>query len=437
VTNEEPVKESTLTAADHTWFRLQEAANPMASLAVLFFAEVLPIDGLKSLVEDRLMSFERFRQRIVPSRLPRGRPRWHEGDDFALDNHLFRATLSPQGTARDLETLISRLLAEAIAADQPLWQLHLIEEVDGGSVLIVKIHQSVADGTSASRIILGLGGAESGQHHPPEIVYEGLEAQLRTEEVVETASQPGSTVRSLCRLIAQRSDTDSSLMGKPTHQRQVTWSQGFPLIRLRSFATRLGASETELLLAAVTAALRQELVRIDLLPESTLLRAVVPCNLRSPDQDPLGSWFALAVVPLPVGRTTVRSRLRKLRQELDDLGSTRGSLAVFQAPGDPGFRMSEVEDQITRQLAKKTTLLLSFAPQPTEPLYFCGQKLEHWLYWPAQAGPQRLCLGLSATSDQIRLGVMVDEGSAADAHRLAQAFDQALAEIAAASGETT
>ena len=162
----------------------------------------------------------------------------------------------------------------------------------------------------------------------------------------------------------------------------------------------------------------------------------MPCNLRSPQQDPLGSRFALAVLPLPVGRTTVRSRLRKLGQELDDLGSTRGSLAVFQAPEDPGFRMSEVEDQITRQLAKKTTLLLSFAPQPTEPLYFCGQKLEYWLYWPAQAGPQRLCLGLAATSDQIRLESQSTKDRA-DPHRLAQAFDQALAEIAAASGETT
>jgi hypothetical protein len=59
------------------------------------------------------------------------------------------------------------------------------------------------------------------------------------------------------------------------------------------------------------------------------------------------------------------------------------------------------------------------------------------LYWPAQAGPQRVSLGLSATSDDLHLGVSVDVGSAADPHRLALAFDQALEEIAAASGETT
>jgi len=430
------VKETTLTAADHSWLRLQEAANPMASLAVLFFADVLPIDALKALVEDRLMSYERFRQRVLPSRLPRGRPRWHEGDDFALDNHLFRATLKPQGTARDLESLISRLLSEPMPKDQPLWQLHLVEEVDGGSVLLVKIHQSVADGTSASRIVLGLGDVESSEG-APEIVDQGLGNRIETKEVVEAASQPGSTVRSLCRLIAQRSDTDSPLMGKPTNQREVAWSQDFPMLRLRSFATRLEASETELLLAAITACLRQELIRLDLLPESTILRAVVPCNLRGPDHDPLGSRFGLAVLPLPVGRTTVRSRLRKLRQDLDHLGSDPGALAALQDTGDPGFRMSQVEDHIARQIAKTTTLLLSFAPQPTEPLYFCGQKLEHWLYWPAQAGLQKLCLGLSATSDQLRLGVSVDGESAVDPHRLAQAFDQALAEVASSSGETT
>ena len=155
--------------------------------------------------------------------------------------------------------MISRLLAEPMATDQPLWQLHLIEEVDGGSVLVVKIHQSVADGTSASRIVLGLGSTESGQH-PAEIDYKGLEAHLRTEEVVETASQPGSTVRSLCRLIAQRSDTDSSLMGKPDAPERGGLVAGLSFDPLRSFATRLETSETELLLAAVTAALRQELV---------------------------------------------------------------------------------------------------------------------------------------------------------------------------------
>lgn len=430
------MKETTLTAADHSWLRLQEAANPMASLAVLFFADVLPIDALKALVEDRLMSYERFRQSIQPSRLPRARPRWHEGDDFALDHHLYRATLSPQGTERDLETLIGRLLSEPMPEDQPLWQLHLVEEVAGGSVLVAKIHQSVADGTSASRIVLGLGDVESSEG-APEIVDHGLGNHIETEEIVEAANQPGSTVRSLCRLIAQRSDTDSPLMGKPTNPRQVAWSQGFPILRLKSFATRLEATETELLIVAVAASLRQELTRLNLLPESALLRAVVPCNLRSPDQDLFGSRFSLAMLPLPVGRTTVRSRLRKLRQDLEELGSAPGSLATFQDPGDPGFRMSEVEDQITRQLAKKTTLLLSFAPQPTEPLYFCGQRLEHWLFWPAQAGLQRLCFGLSATSDQLRLGVTVDAGSAADPRRLTQAFDQALAEIAAASGETT
>jgi WS/DGAT/MGAT family acyltransferase len=407
----------------------------MASVAVLFFARVLPIEELKALVEDRLMSYERFRQRILPSRLPRARPRWHEGDDFALDHHLFRSTLSPQGSATDLETLIRKLLSEPMSEDQPLWQLHLVEEVDGGSALVVKIHQSVVDGTSASRIILGLGSTKEGDDSG--ITSQGLEGRFRAEEVVEAASQSGATVRSLCRLIAQRSDTDSSLMGKPTNQRQVAWSQDFPLIRLRSFATRLETSETELLLAAVTACLRQELIRLDLLPEATILRAVVPCSLRGPEDDPLGSRFGLAVLPLPVGRTTVRSRIRKLRQDMDDLGSDPGSFAAFQDTGDPGFRMSHVEDQIARQIAKKTTLLLSLAPLPTEPLYFCGQKLEYWLYWPAQAGLQKLCLGISATSDQLRLGVIVDTGSAADPHRIAQAFDQALAELAAASGETT
>jgi hypothetical protein len=226
-------------------------------------------------------------------------------------------------------------------------------------------------------------------------------------------------------------------MGKPTHQRRVAWSQGFPVIRLRSFAARLEASETELLLAAITACLRQELIRLALLPESTLMRAVVPCTLRGPDQDPLGSRFALAVLPLPVGRTTVRSRLRRLRQNLEELGADPSSLVTFHDTPDPGFRMAQVEDQIARQLARKTSLLLSFAPRPTAPIDVCGQELDHWLYWPAQAGPQKLCLGISSTCDQLRLAVSVDRGSAADPHRLALAFDQALAEIASASGETT
>jgi hypothetical protein len=99
--------------------------------------------------------------------------------------------------------------------------------------------------------------------------------------------------------------------------------------------------------------------------------------------------------------------------------------------------MPQVEDQIARQLARKTSVLLSFAPRPTAPVYFCGQELDHWLYWPAQAGPQKLCLGISATCDQLRLAVSVDRDSAMDPHRLALEFDQALADIASTSGETT
>ncbi len=55
-------------------------------------------------------------------------------------------------------------------AQLPLWRIHLVEDYDGGSALIVRIHHCIADGIALISVVLSLvdGGAAPPQRKPRE-----------------------------------------------------------------------------------------------------------------------------------------------------------------------------------------------------------------------------------------------------------------------------
>ena len=77
-----------MSNVDAAWLHMEDPTNLMLITGVMSFYEKLDFAELKALIEDRLLPFERFRQKVVESPVPGIGPRWVEDRTFNLRSPL-------------------------------------------------------------------------------------------------------------------------------------------------------------------------------------------------------------------------------------------------------------------------------------------------------------------------------------------------------------
>ncbi len=145
-----------LTNVDAAWLRMESPTNLMLISGVMSFYEKLEFSELKELIEDRLLPFDRFRQKVVESPIPGIGPRWVDDPHFNLKFHLQRTALPDPGGQKELQEMVSTIMSTPLHFSKPLWQFQYIENYRGGSALVVRIHHCIADGIALVRVLLGL-----------------------------------------------------------------------------------------------------------------------------------------------------------------------------------------------------------------------------------------------------------------------------------------
>ena len=114
----------------------------------------VPADALARHLEARLPRLPRYTQRAVPVPLSLGHPTWESDPGFDLRTHLFRWSLPRPGGEHELREAVAQLLARPLDRSRPLWELHLLEGLDGGrSALFHKVHHCMVDGVSGVQLL--------------------------------------------------------------------------------------------------------------------------------------------------------------------------------------------------------------------------------------------------------------------------------------------
>ena len=95
-----------------------------------------------------------LRQRVVESPFRLTVPRWSYDPHFDLHWHLSRVAAPPPGTRDAVLELARRSAMAAFDRDRPLWEVTLVEGMEGGeAAFIVKLHHSLSDGVGAMRML--------------------------------------------------------------------------------------------------------------------------------------------------------------------------------------------------------------------------------------------------------------------------------------------
>lgn len=433
-----------LSPVDTAWLRMEHPTNLMMITGVFFFDQSMDFEALKLVIERRLLRFRRFRQRVIQPSLSFLSPYWKDDPSFDIDAHLHRIALPDPGDQATLEELVNDFMSMPLDYSKPLWQIHLVEYYGDGCALLCRLHHCIADGIALMRVLLSLTDDEADD-------WQNEDSESGTVQVsdynknrpssskkwlrkgLNVLSDPSRTAEAmklgiecsyaLAHLLSLSPDPVTPYKGKLGVMKRCSWSQPIALKDVNAVGRFTGGTINDVLLGAVTGALGRYL-RSRGEPIGGLdFRAVVPVNLRSPEEPlKLGNAFGLVFLPLPVGIDDPLDRLLELKKRMDQIKGTPEAIVAFGILNAIGVTPAEIEDMVVNLFGTKATAVMTNVPGPKEIRYFAGRPIKGFMFWVPQSG--RLGLGVSILSyaGEVLVGMATDAGLVPDPESLVEAF---------------
>jgi diacylglycerol O-acyltransferase len=434
-----------ISSVDAAWLGMEDPTNLMMVTGVMALEGTVDPKRLLTTLDRRLAPFSRFHQRVVRPRSRAGIAHWEDDPEFAVDNHLTHVALPAPGNEATLRKLVSDLMSTPLDMAKPLWHMHLIDGYRGGSVLLTRIHHSIADGIALVRVLLSLTDDSADAKPParaarrsagasgfplewlPAAVRRGLKAgqdlASHPDRVLEVARLGAHGAYRLGRLVVLPPDPMTVFKGKLGRRKLAAWSEPLPLEDFKAIGKAHGATVNDVLVAAATGALRRYMERRGDATAGVAIRASVPVNLRPLDRaHELGNAFGLVFLTLPVGIADPAQRLRAIKKEMDGLKQSPEALVAFGVLSLMGLAPVEVEQLGLRFFGSKATAVLTNVPGPRQPLYLAGRKIDRVMFWVPQSGHLGLGVSIISYAGGVMLGVATDAGLVPDPEKIVDAF---------------
>ena len=323
-----------ISNVDTAWLRMDRPSNLMQIVGVMLFDGMLDFERLKLAVEKRLLAHRRFVQCVVADGTGYC---WQDDPDFDLGNHLRRVVRRGRLDKAGLQRFVADLAAKPLDQRRPLWEMLVVDTALGGQALVLRIHHSIADGIALVGVILSLADGASGRagsapvvvsanhdagedDHEQDIFWRALWHPLaeagrlvsglrdqysdllsNPKQLMGFARVSRDVAGEIAKLATMANDSPTRFKGKLGTRKQLAWSEPIPLPEIKEVGRVLGCSVNDLLLTAVAGSLRAYLVDRGEDVAGVEIRAMVPVNLRGPDDTgTLGNRFGLVTLELPL-----------------------------------------------------------------------------------------------------------------------------------------
>jgi diacylglycerol O-acyltransferase len=335
---------------------------------------------------------------LVGPRLPVMR----EVKDVDLDYHVRHSALPHPGSQRELGILVSRLHSNQLDLHRPLWEIHLIEGLEGDRfAMYMKMHHSLIDGVSGIRMILrtlstdpdergmpafwtvGAGSAPQRPQRPGGGPLDAVfGAALGSAGVAVALGRAGVELGRASlddgALSAPYTAPDSALGGSLEGQRRFA-TQQYELAHLKELAAAADCTLNDLVLYLSSAALRRYLGEHGTIPERSLT-AGIPVNLREADDESTGTAIGMLVADLGTNIADPIERIATIKASTAEAKRHQGELpAAARAPYTlllNGPYIAGLMAGLGGGAPTPFSLGISNVPGPTETLYFNGAKLD-------------------------------------------------------------
>ena len=442
-----------MSAVDTAWLRMDRPNNLMMICGVMILRDRIEFDRFVATIEERFLCFDRFRQRPVEID---GVTYWETDRAFDIARHVVRAALPGNAGQKQLQTFVSRLESTPLDAARPLWQFRLVEDFDGGSALITRIHHCYADGIALTRVVLSMTDStrrrsiakvspaakpRRARHHDdwwPEalpgalnlalkagglIIDKGVEIWHDPAMAMALARQGSALAGEVARLALMAQDSPTRLKGTPGVAKRAAWAAPIPLANVKAVGKALHASVNDVLLSCVAGALRAYLARKGDPVDGVTIRALVPVNLRPIERAAeLGNQFGLVFLDLPIGIAHPVDRLQAVRANMNALKASFQPVLSLGLLAAMGSGPKVLQDQLLLALARNATAVMTNVPGPQQPLYLAGGRIESQMVWVPQAGNIGMGVSVLSYDGQVQFGLLTDRGLCPDPERISSRF---------------
>lgn len=454
-----------MSSADAAWLHMDRPTNLMVINAVLLFDEPIDWPRVKEVVRERLVDrYPRFRQRVVEHSRVRGGASWEDDPHFDLDLHMHHLGLPGPGDRAALERLVGEMMADPLDRAKPLWHFYLIEGYGEGCALYARMHHCIADGIALARVLLSLtdsapdagitpsvpvaasggrrlsslmpgpaaGALRAGRAAVGMLAHEGFEVLAHpSAELNHLAAVARTDSKALAHVLLTPSDVKTALKGELGVARHVAWSAPLSLDEVKRIAHANGATVNDVLVAAMTGALREYLRQRKSHVDD--IRAFVPFNLRPLDRPlpaSLGNKFGLVFLSLPVGTRTAAARLRRVKQRMDEVKRSPEGAISYGVLELMGMTVAQVESAIIDVFSAKGTAVITNVPGPREPVYLAGSPVSAVAVWAPMSGSVSMSVSIFSYNGQVTVGVMADAGLVPDPGTMVDGFEDELEALA-------
>jgi diacylglycerol O-acyltransferase / wax synthase len=453
---------------DAAWFHMDGRANLAMVTSVALTARPLDFAKVKALYAERLTGFPRFRQRVVERGLPLPVPHWQDMPDFDIGQHLHHVALPAPGDRRALAQLLGDIVSTPLDRLQPLWQVHVIDGVDGGSALVTRFHHCLGDGTSMTALSMRLydlapegparrprAAAPKPRRAPPAggwfaSLVDDLGASARAivstaDAALDLAAHPKALIDKAALIaggagmllseLLKPDDPASPFKGPFSLAKRVAWSEPVSIADVKAIGALAGAKVNDVLVAGMTGALRAYLKGRGVDVAHTTLRAMVPVDLRPPERAlELGNDFGLVLLELAVDAGTPLQRLRLTKAKMDALKRSPEPVAMRLLFDIFGRTPKAVSDIPSAMLGRKASVVMTNVVGSPQTLYVAGVPIERVMFWVPHPG-EHLGMGISILSyrGQATLAVVADAHLVPDPDTLTRLFQQEFVTMLAAA----
>ena len=457
-----------LTGLDASFLHLENDGAHMHVAGVLVFEGQAPhYDDLARMIESRLHLVPRYRQRLAFVPFGQGRPVWVDDPHFNIAYHLRHAALPSPGTDHELRILAGRLFAQELDRAKPLWEISLVEGLQGDRfALVSKTHHALVDGVSGVDItsILFDTSPEPAPVAPPDRPWiprpVPTSSQLLGDALVERATVPAEVARGV-RAVVRRprkvlgnvteglagvgatlwagladSAPDSPFNVPIGPHRRYTWAEA-SLEDIKETKNVLGGTVNDVVLAAVSLAIGRFLKGRGEDIHGKELRAMVPVSIRADvEQGALGNRVAAIWAPLPVGVEDPVESLAIVRKAMGNLKESGQAVGAQVLTELSDFAPPTIMSQAARLSARQRffNLVVTNVPGPQIPLYLLGRKMLR--FYPVVPIAQNQALGIAIMSydGHLYFGMLADWDAMPDLEALRGDLEWAISALRRAAG---
>ena len=296
------------------------------------------VEATKQVILERIDQLAPFRRRLVEVPLGLDLPYWIEDPDFDIDFHVRHHAVPAPGTPQQLAEVVSRIHARPLDRSRPLWELYVIEGVDGGTRIaqLTKVHHATIDGASGALMLAAILDTEPDVRPTGEpaawtpdrvptdqqLLQRTLVQYVRNPErfirlsvraLRDLSSSTGSAgLRAIADVIAQPmpgplgdllrrrlrdspNEVDDPPALPPTAAPRTPWNATItphrrfayttiPLDDAKKIRRAAGCTFNDVVMALCSGTLRRYLIEHDCLPPESLI-AAVPVSVRTGDED--------------------------------------------------------------------------------------------------------------------------------------------------------